>query len=263
MNKKSKKSKKSKVIIGGIFALVALLAVVAVIFFSWQKINKNNEEKYLNQVVGKEITKRNNPGPILEILNNVIVSHPFTLGSSANVSLLVISSDNQAHKIVFSDPSVVEKEIDVAPSEIKLLVLKDLKPGNYVLNCIIPGHKEKGEKAEMIIKESPAEAKIELSDEDKNAPKIMSELALTINNKTISPNTFLLAPALPTFLKFISADNQEHNIVFEAPELKDANLNIEAGKSNGVVLNIPVPGEYKFHCATPGHKKENGKMIVK
>ena len=98
---------------------------------------------------------------------------------------------------------------------------------------------------------------------DEKAPKIMPKINFIVNKNNISPNIFSLAPNLPTFLNFISADNQSHNIVFDAPELQDANLDIKAGGSNGIIFNIPVSGEYQFHCAVPGHQEETGKMIVK
>lgn len=142
--------------------------------------------------------------------------------------------------------------------DIKSLNFAESQVNKNNLGCAIPAKKEG-----TVITRTLTEAGTELSEEDKKAPKIMAELDITVSDKVINPASFLIAANLPTFLKFISGDNQAHEIVFEAPELQEASLSIAAGESQGIVFNIPVSGEYKFHCSVPDHKKERGIMIVK
>ncbi len=205
----------------------------------------------------RELIKRNNPGPTLEIGNGAITPKSFLVEYPSEVSLAVISSDNQAHELVFTDQEG-KKAIKVGPNETQIAVFKAPAPGRYILNCDLSSHAGKNETGEMIVSIKAKSSGV-LKDEKK-----IPGASLVINNGLIQPEAFSVAAKEPISLTFISEDSRAHNIIFSDPALKISAFKITAGSKKTSVFNAPKePGTYEFHCAVSGHEAEKGTIIVK
>jgi len=246
-----KKSKKIWIITGAIVVILIIVVIIIVVIF--RKNVADKETIYL--AANKEQIKRNNLGPTLEIGNNIITPKSFMVEYPSDVSLVVIS-DHEAHDLVFSDNAGIEK-IHVEPDEFKTINFKAPQPGKYFLNCDTPGHKGKGEVAEMIVSvKSKNQETVSL----KNAAPGAS---MVINNGAIKPNNFSIAAGTTVLLTFTSGDNQAHNITFSDKTLKLIELKSDAPHKKLITFTTPKAGEYSFYCDLPGHEKEIVKMIVK
>jgi len=257
------KNKKILFIIAGIILLAALIFLVVSSIKSANYKKRTVEVTGLSQEV-KDIVKKNNPGPTLEITSEGISPKSFLVEYPGNISLAIISN-LQAHDLVFSNATTSLDKIHLEPSEIKKINLKLPEPGVYTLNCLIPGHKEKGEIGEMIVN-----AKVSDPDEESrnqayfNYEKVrIPGASMVINNGLIEPNILTVAKDSSVLLSLSASDNQDHNIIFSDSTIWSGEIKVTSGQSQPVTLKTTKVGEYEFHCTIPGHEKESGKMIVK
>lgn len=94
------------------------------------------------------------------------------------------------------------------------------------------------------------------------------EQGLVINvslENGFQPNQFVVQPGQVVNIILTAVDDDPHSIRFTIPELTGVAASVNGGQSRAITFKAPdTPGEYPFHCTSPGHKRkgESGKMIV-
>lgn len=91
-------------------------------------------------------------------------------------------------------------------------------------------------------------------------------IKLDMAEKGFSPAKIEVGAGKPISIALSSVDKKTHFFVFDDPSLSAVTLGIGPDETRSITFNAPSkPGEYKFHCDTPGHAQsgEIGTMIVK
>lgn len=77
----------------------------------------------------------------------------FTTVAGAPTTISLTSSDNLSHNLVFSHRLLSSISIFVGPGQTKAITFQAPEiPGIYGFKCLVPGHEERGEIGQMIIK---------------------------------------------------------------------------------------------------------------
>ncbi len=80
---------------------------------------------------------------------------PKSFATSPNTATFISfsSKDGGVHTITFDDPSLSALAVLVGPNQTKGILFKSpSEPGTYAFRCITPGHAEKGEVGEMVVR---------------------------------------------------------------------------------------------------------------
>ena len=264
----SKKLKKILIIVGII--IVAVIVVVALQQGATVPVEETqglvvpaNINVPANKAAELQVPEVILLGPVFTINNNVVTPKSFMVEYPSDASVTFVSADNEAHSIVFASEKMKTPPIDVAAGETKKVNFKTPEPGQYILSCNIPGHKERGETAEIIVSEKATSSSAVPSNLTETRGNEVPGANLLISEGVIAPTSFSVAAELPVSLTVNSGDKQAHNIVFSDSNLGIANLNVSAGSSASINFTAPKAGVYTFKCDVPGHVNETGKLIVK
>ncbi len=77
----------------------------------------------------------------------------FTTVAGAPTTISLTSSDNLSHNLVFSHRLLSSVSIFVGPGQTKAITFQAPEtPGIYGFKCLVPGHEEKGEIGQMVVK---------------------------------------------------------------------------------------------------------------
>lgn len=89
----------------------------------------------------------------LNIGNGKITPNSFTTNIGSPTTFSITGIDEYSHVIAFDDPSLSAIAILVGPGQTKAITFQaPATAGTYTFRCASPGHAEKGETGEMIVK---------------------------------------------------------------------------------------------------------------
>ncbi len=76
----------------------------------------------------------------------------FSVRSGDVVTVVLTSTDDQTHVLLFDDPSLSAVAVGVGPGETRAITFNAPKPGSYGFHCDVPGHAGRGERGTMTVK---------------------------------------------------------------------------------------------------------------
>ena len=89
----------------------------------------------------------------IKVSNSGFEPKQFTTVSGAPTTISLTSSDNLSHNLVFSHRLLSSISIFVGPGQTKAITFQAPEtPGVYDFKCLVPGHEERGEVGQMIVK---------------------------------------------------------------------------------------------------------------
>jgi len=208
------------------------------------------------EAIKKEPVKPN-ANATFEIGNSTVTPKSFMIEFPADATLTLVSTDNKAHEIVFTDPEVGLSKVSVAAGESKKVIFKPAKTGQYSFTA------DNGATGELIVSDIPNKpnpiAVVDKAQEENRIPGA----SLYVNEGVLTPNKFTVVAELPVSLAITSKDGQAHNISFSDKTVAAETLSVGVNETKSTVFNAPKAGEYEFKCTLPGHEKESGMMTAK